>query len=76
MRINKPENSFTRERFVHRYVHPSGLIRWRFLYQRQGHRSQKYFETLEEAIEHRNKFMTKLGYPGYQDENIFNITFT
>jgi len=72
MRINKPENSYTHERFVHRYVHPSGLIRWRFLYQKKGQRSQKYFETLEEAIQYRNDFMNNR----FPNQNIFTVEFS
>jgi len=72
MRINKPENSYTHERFVHRYVHPSGLIRWRFLYQKKGQRCQKYFETLEEAIQYRNDFMNNQ----FPNQNIFTVEFS
>jgi len=72
MRINKPENSYTHERFVHRYVHPSGLIRWRFLYQKKGQRCQKYFETLEEAIQYRNDFMNNR----FPNQNIFTVEFS
>ena len=72
MRINKPENSYTHERFVHRYVHPSGLIRWRFLYQKKGQRYQKYFETLEEAIQYRNDFMRNR----FPNQNIFTVDFS
>lgn len=74
MRINRPENSYTQERFVHRYVHPSGLIRWRFLYQKKGQRCQKYFETLGEAIQYRDEFIHKLLNP-IVNENIFNVSF-
>ena len=72
MKVNKPENSYTHERFVHRYVHPSGLIRWRFLYQKKGQRSQKYFETLEEAIQYRNDFIRNR----FPNENIFTVEFS
>lgn len=72
MRINNPENSYTHERFVHRYVHPSGLIRWRFLYQKKGQRCQKYFETLEEAIQYRNDFMSHR----FPNQNIFTVDFS
>lgn len=75
MRINRPENSYTRERFVHRYVHPSGLVRWRFLYQKKGDRYQKYFDTLEQAIAFRDEYMYKVTHP-IIDENIFNVSFT
>ena len=74
MRINRPENSYTQERFVHRYVHPSGLIRWRFLYQKKGHYCQKYFDTLEEAIAFRNEFIENRNRKIY-NENIFNVSF-
>jgi len=74
MRINKPENSFTRERFVHRYVHPSGVIRWRFLYQKKGQRCQKYFETLEEALAFKKEFMGRGNSKTY-NENIFIVSF-
>lgn len=75
MRINKPENSYTKERFVHRYVHPSGLIRWRFLYQKKGAYCQKYFDTLQEAITFRDEFMNKVHHPNI-NENIFIVSFT
>jgi hypothetical protein len=75
MRINRPENSYTKERFVHRYVHPSGFVRWRFLYQKKGDYCQKYFDTLEDAIAFRDQFMYKLNHP-IIDENIFNVSFT
>lgn len=75
MRINRPENSYTNERFVHRYVHPSGLIRWRFLYQKKGYYCQKYFDTLEQAIQYRNEFIESRNRKIY-DENIFNVSFT
>ena len=74
MRSNKPENSFTRERFVHRYVHPSGLIRWRFLYQKKGQRCQKYFETLEEALAFKKEF-TERANSKTCNENIFIVSF-
>lgn len=75
MRINRPENSYTKERFVHRYVHPSGFVRWRFLYQKKGDYCQKYFDTLEQAIAFRDDFMYKVTHP-IIDENIFNVSFT
>jgi hypothetical protein len=75
MRINRPENSYTKERFVHRYVHPSGFVRWRFLYQKKGEYCQKYFDTLEQAITFRDEFMYKVTHP-IIDENIFNVSFT
>jgi hypothetical protein len=74
MRINHPENSYTNERFVHRYVHPSGFIRWRFLYQRKGQRSQKYFDTLEQAIAYRNEYLHLLNNPTI-NENFFIVSF-
>lgn len=74
MRINKPENSYSKERFVHRYVHPSGLIRWRFLYQKKGDYCHKYFDTLEQAIAFKNEFMHKLQNPDI-NENNFNVSF-
>lgn len=74
MRINRPENSYTQERFIHRYVHPSGLIRWRFLYQKKGQRAQKYFDTLEAAIQYRNEFMHTLGNPVI-NEDFFIVQF-
>jgi hypothetical protein len=74
MRINRPENSYTKERFVHRYVHPSGLVRWRFLYQKKGNRCQKYFDTLDQAIAFRDAFMNKAEQPTI-NENIFNVSF-
>jgi hypothetical protein len=75
MRINRPENSYTKERFVHRYVHPSGFVRWRFLYQKKGDYCQKYFDTLEQAIAFRDDFMYKVTHP-IIDENIFIVSFT
>lgn len=75
MRINRPENSYTKERFVHRYVHPSGFVRWRFLYQKKGDHCQKYFDTLEQAIAFRDEFIYKVQHP-IIDENIFNVSFT
>jgi hypothetical protein len=75
MRVNRPENSYTNERFVHRYVHPSGLVRWRFLYQKKGERHQKYFDTLEQAIAFRDEYMYKVHHPNIS-ENIFIVSFT
>lgn len=75
MRINRPENSYTKERFVHRYVHPSGFVRWRFLYQKKGDYCQKYFDTLEQAIAFRDEFIYKVQHP-IIDENIFIDSFT
>jgi hypothetical protein len=71
MRVNRPENSFTGQRFIHRYVHPSGLIRWRFLYQKKDMRCQKYFDTLEEAIAFKGQF---LNIPPI-NENKFIVSF-
>jgi hypothetical protein len=74
MRINRPENSFSGERFVHRYVHPSGLIRWRFLFQKKGDYCQKYFLTLEDALAFRKEFFDKRS-PTRLDENKFIVSF-
>ena len=75
MRVNRPENSYTKERFVHRYVHPSGFVRWRFLYQKKGAYCQKYFDTLAEAIAFRNEFIENRNRKIY-NENIFIVSFT
>jgi hypothetical protein len=74
MRINRPENSYSNERFIHRYVHPSGFVRWRFLYQKKGNYCHKYFDTLEQAIAFKNEFMCHGN--TYKNENIFNVSFT
>jgi hypothetical protein len=55
-------------------VHPSGVIRWRFLYQKKGQRCQKYFETLEEALAFKKEFMGRANSKTY-NENIFIVSF-
>lgn len=43
--------------YIFRYVHPSGTVRFRVLIQRRNMRYQRYFETLDDAIEYRNDLL-------------------
>ena len=63
------------EPYIFKYIHPSGLERYRFLFQRKHERHQRYFVTLEEAIEYRDRYMT-----GYHDKHApikcsFSVSF-
>jgi hypothetical protein len=55
---NHKTSSDTGEQYITKYTHKSGNVRYIFRIQRDELYIQKYFETLQDAIDFKNTFLT------------------